>query len=196
MRKSVKCWQASFLWKPHKKKNQKKSWSNDATKVARLHRVSIQKCTQNWPTPNRLVYHAHGYKICLRFFIFCQGLSYDLSKLKKNNVNIIQRHYYRVGSHLNFQTVQNETFQQSVQELSGTYSSSFDVKSISSMTVSMTSKDFSEVYWYSGLPALFFAVFQTSVDFLCKNSWTEVLCKDISIVSCQTTLYAVRTKNF
>ena len=44
-----------------------------------------------------------------------------------------QRHYYRVGSHLKFQTGQNETFQ-SVPELSGTYRSSFDVKSISSMT--------------------------------------------------------------
>ena len=45
----------------------------------------------------------------------------------------VQRHYYRVGSHLKFQTAQNETFQ-SVPELSGTYRSSFDVKSISSMT--------------------------------------------------------------
>ena len=53
----------------------------------------------------------------------------------------VQRHYYRVGSHLIFQTGQNETFQ-SVPELSGTYRSSLDVKSISSMT----SEEFSEVY--------------------------------------------------
>ena len=35
----------------------------------------------------------------------------------------------------------------------------------------MTSEDFSEVYWYSGLQALFVTVFQTSVDFLCKTSY-------------------------
>ena len=75
-------------------------------------------------------------------------------------------HYYRVGSHLNFQTGQNETFQ-SVPSLSGTDRSSFDVKSISSTT----SEDFSEVYWYSGLQALFVTVFQTSVDLLCKKSY-------------------------
>ena len=79
---------------------------------------------------------------------------------------LVQRHYYRVGSHLKFQTVQNETFQ-SVPEVSGTYRSSSDVKSISSMT----SEDFSEVFWYSGLQALFVTVFQTSVDFLCKTSY-------------------------
>ena len=65
----------------------------------------------------------------------------------------VQRHYYRVGSHLNFQTGQNEIFQ-SVPELSGTYRSCFVVKSISSM--------FWEVYWYSGLQALFVTVFQIS----------------------------------
>ena len=31
-------------------------------------------------------------------------------------------------------------------------------------------ESFSEVYWYSGLQALLLAVFQTTVDFLCKNS--------------------------
>ena len=69
---------------------------------------------------------------------------------------------------LKFQTVQYETFQ-SVLEISGTYRSSSDVKSISSMT----SEDFSEVYWYSGLQALFVTVFQTetSVDFLRKTSY-------------------------
>ena len=35
----------------------------------------------------------------------------------------------------------------------------------------MTSEDFSEVYWYSGLQALFVTVFLTSVDFLSKNSY-------------------------
>ena len=35
----------------------------------------------------------------------------------------------------------------------------------------MTSEDFSEVYWYSGLQALFVTIFQTSVDFLCKTSY-------------------------
>ena len=35
----------------------------------------------------------------------------------------------------------------------------------------MTSEDFSEVYWYSGLQAPFVTVFQTSVDFLCKTSY-------------------------
>ena len=35
----------------------------------------------------------------------------------------------------------------------------------------MTGEDFSEVYWYSGLQALFVTVFQTSVDFLCKTSY-------------------------
>ena len=35
----------------------------------------------------------------------------------------------------------------------------------------MTSEDFSEVYWYSGLQARFITVFQTSVDFLCKTSY-------------------------
>ena len=69
-------------------------------------------------------------------------------------------------SHLKFQTGQNETFQ-SVPELSGTYRSSFDVKSISSMT----SEDFSEVHWYSGLQALFVPVFHTSVDLLCKQPY-------------------------
>ena len=78
----------------------------------------------------------------------------------------VQRHYYREGSHLHFQTVQNETFH-SVPELTGTCRSSFDVKPISSMT----SENFSEVSWYSGLQALFVTVFQTSVDFLCKNSY-------------------------
>ena len=34
----------------------------------------------------------------------------------------------------------------------------------------MTSEDFSEVYWYSSLQALFVTVLQTSVDFVCKNS--------------------------
>ena len=74
----------------------------------------------------------------------------------------------RLGSHLKFQTVRNETFQ-SVPEVSGTYRSSSDVKS----TSSMTSEDFSEVYWHScsGLQALFVTVFQTSVDFLCKTSY-------------------------
>ena len=33
----------------------------------------------------------------------------------------------------------------------------------------MTSYDFSEVYWYSGLQALFVTVFHTSVDLLCKK---------------------------
>ena len=47
------------------------------------------------------------------------------------------------------------------------YRSCFDVKSISSMT----SEDFSEVYWYSGLQALSVTVFQTSVDLLCKKSY-------------------------
>ena len=77
----------------------------------------------------------------------------------------VQRHYYRVGSHLKFQNVQNETFQ-SVPELSGTLRGSFDVLSISLFT----SEDFSDVYKYSGLQALFVTVFQTSVDFLCKTS--------------------------
>ena len=35
----------------------------------------------------------------------------------------------------------------------------------------MTSEDFSEVYWYSGLQALFVTVFQISVDLLCKKSY-------------------------
>ena len=65
-----------------------------------------------------------------------------------------------------FQTVQNETFQ-SISEVSGTYRSCFDVKSI----FSMTSEDFSDVYKYSGLQALFVTVFQTSVDLLCKKSY-------------------------
>ena len=51
-------------------------------------------------------------------------------------------------------------------ELSFTYRSSFDVKSI----FSMTSEDFSDVYKYNGLQALFVTVFQTSVDLLCKKS--------------------------
>ena len=74
--------------------------------------------------------------------------------------------HYRVGSHLNFRTAQNEIFQR-VSELSGTHRSSFDVKPISSMT----SEDFSDVYWYSGLQVVFVMVFQPSVDFLCKNSY-------------------------
>ena len=53
---------------------------------------------------------------------------------------------------------------QSVPELSGIYRGSFDVKPISSMT----SEDFSDVYKYRGLQALFVTVFQTSVDLLCK----------------------------
>ena len=35
----------------------------------------------------------------------------------------------------------------------------------------MTSEDFAEVYFYSGLQALFVTVFQTSVDLLCKKSY-------------------------
>ena len=35
----------------------------------------------------------------------------------------------------------------------------------------MTSDDFSDVYKYNGLQALFFTVFQTSVDLLCKKSY-------------------------
>ena len=62
-------------------------------------------------------------------------------------------------------TVQNETFQ-SIPELSGTSRSSFDVKSISSIT----REDFSNVYKCSGLQALFVTVFYTPVDLLCKNS--------------------------
>ena len=77
--------------------------------------------------------------------LLVQALSNGLPFLKENKKESrwgmrlkldllgVQRHYYRVGSHLKFQTGQNETFQ-SVPELSGTYRSSFDVKSISSMT--------------------------------------------------------------
>ena len=36
----------------------------------------------------------------------------------------VQRHYFRVGSHLNLQTVENEAFQSSA-ELSGTYKRRF-----------------------------------------------------------------------
>ena len=59
---------------------------------------------------------------------------------------------------------------QNVPELmiSGTYRSSFDVKSISCMT----SKGYiSDVDRYSCPQALFVTVFQTSVDLLCKNSY-------------------------
>ena len=45
----------------------------------------------------------------------------------------------------------------------------------------MTSEDFSEVYWYSGLQALFVTVFQTSVDFLCKTSYKSSSLLSISI---------------
>ena len=48
-----------------------------------------------------------------------------------------------------------------------TYRSSFDAKSISSIT----SNDFSGMYCYSGLQALFVTVFQTSVDLLWKKSY-------------------------
>ena len=50
---------------------------------------------------------------------------------------------------------------------SGTYRSTFDVKSISSMT----SENISDVYKYSGLQALLVTVFKTSVDLLCKKSY-------------------------
>ena len=33
----------------------------------------------------------------------------------------------------------------------------------------MTSEEFSEVYWYSGMQEVFVTVFQTSVDHLCKK---------------------------
>ena len=69
-------------------------------------------------------------------------------------------------SHLNFKTLQNETFQ-SIPELSGTCRSRFDVHLISSIT----REDFSNVYKCSGLQALFVTVFYTSVDLLCKNSY-------------------------
>ena len=61
--------------------------------------------------------------------------SFTLKKRRfgRSFLRCVQRHYYRVGSHLKFQTAENETFQ-SVPELSGTYRSSFNVKSISSMT--------------------------------------------------------------
>ena len=39
-----------ILWK-FPRKNQRKSWSKCATEVARLHKVSIQSCTQNRPSP-------------------------------------------------------------------------------------------------------------------------------------------------
>ena len=82
-----------LLWKFHKKLKEK--LVKCATKVARLHRVSIQSCTQNgrlrkiirtqeiefnffisWTIFMKLgtlVHHVHGYKICLRFFNFCLG---------------------------------------------------------------------------------------------------------------------------
>ena len=51
--------------------------------------------------------------------------------------------------------------------LSGTLWSSFDVKSISSIS----SEEFSEIYWHSWLQALFVTVFLTSVDLLCETSY-------------------------
>ena len=93
----------------------------------------------------------------------CPGLPYR-PVMRTQGVKGAQRHYYRVGSHLNFQTVKNETFH-SVPELSGTYRGSFDVKSISSMT----SGDFSDVYKYSGMQALF--VTGRALLFLFESSW-------------------------
>ena len=67
---------------------------------------------------------------------------------------------------LNFQTCQNEIFQ-SVPELSGTYRSCFDVKSFSSMS----SEAFWEIYWYSGLQALFVTVFHIMSTSCAKKSY-------------------------
>ena len=77
----------------------------------------------------------------------------------------VQRHYFRVGSHLNLQTVEKETFQSSP-ELSGTYKRRFEVKP----TSGMTRGDFSEDYWHSGVQVLFVTVFQTAVNPFCNNS--------------------------
>ena len=84
----------------------------------------------------------------------------------------VQRHYFRVGSHLNLQTVENETFQSSPAQSSVVhipwYTRVYEVKP----TFGMTRGDFSEVYWHSGVQVLFVTVFQTAVDPLCKNSLT------------------------
>ena len=70
------------------------------------------------------------------------------------------------GATLNFKLLKMKLHRASQSSVTGTYRSSFDVKPISSMT----SEDFSEVYWYSCLQALFVTVLQTSVNFVCKNS--------------------------
>ena len=87
----------------------------------------------------------YGIPFCLIIFRWeegrCRCTVLDAPSFPSKKLKGVQRHYYRVGSHLKFQTVQNETFR-SVPEVSGTYRSSSDVKSISSMT----SEDFSKVY--------------------------------------------------
>ena len=114
----------------------------------------------------------------------CPGLPYR-PVMRTQGVKGAQRHYYRVGSHLNFQTVKNETFH-SVPELSGTYRGSFDVKSISSMT----SGDFSDVYKYSGMQALF--VTGRALTFFCLkalgNIWkmTPLLCACAVVITLET----------
>ena len=110
-----------------------------------LHRAAEQKKSDNdsEATPLEL-------STCLRPFPYAyaimRGNEFDTGHVRSNALK--QRSTKpssfggeaRVGSHLKFQTVQYETFQ-SVQEISGTYRNSSDVKSISSMT----SEDFSEV---------------------------------------------------
>ena len=79
-----------------KKKTLKGKWVKCAPEFARLHKVSIQSCTQNRPSPkvqsrwrdflslglssgNRklgtLVHHVPGCKLCLRFFKYSYGFS-------------------------------------------------------------------------------------------------------------------------
>ena len=136
-----------------------------------------------WNTVSQL----HVKRCYWSWVVGASSLDHVLLKVSSDTI-ILKYNNNRVGSHLKFQTVQNETFQ-SVPEVSGTYRSSSDLKS----TSSMTSEDFSEVYWYSGLQALFVTVFQTSVDFLCKTSYKSSSVLDISIVSSQTTLWNVAT---
>ena len=111
-------------------------------------------------------WHRRSTALILRssgFFLFFFGFSQKLSgrvtrNIEKKAHGLIEQE----------PTGQNETFHdQSVPELSGAYGSiwkQFDFKSVSSIT----SQDFSDVYWYSGLQALFVAVCRTSVNLLCK----------------------------
>ena len=102
--------------------------------------------------------------------------------------NFFSTPLYRVRSNLNFETGQNEIFQ-SVPVLSDTYRSCFVVKSI----CSMTRRFFRGLLIQWSASAVCHSLSDIRSTSCAKNHAKAVLCSDISIVSCWTTLWDVAT---